>query len=327
MEVSASSQTSKTQRALVVAIALNTALAAGQIVVGLLTRSLAVAADAAHQFVDVIALCVSLLALRATLRPASERRTYGLRRSDAIGALTSSLLLLLSVAWIAYEAVRRLLHPTPVTAGPMIVIGLVGLLINGSSAWLVHRSGADDGHGHAHAEHNHAEHDQAGHGHDDHPASGLSLSARAAWLHLLGDAVGSLIVLVTGVVLTVRRLDRLDSVASLLLCALIIPSTIRLLRQAADVLLDTVPRHLDVNDITQAISETDGVLAVHHLHVWSLGFGENALSAHVEVDGETSVHASQEVINRINAVVTQRFAIGHTTLQVECHPCVDPVHS
>ena len=137
----------KAIRALVLAIALNGALTVGQIVVGIASHSLAVAADAAHQFVDVIALTIAYIAIRATEKPPSQKRTYGLLRSDALGALSSSILLLLSVGWIAIEAVRRLFEPEVVRPTPMIIIGALGALINGASAVLVHRSGARVNHG------------------------------------------------------------------------------------------------------------------------------------------------------------------------------------
>ena len=328
---------SKEVPALVVAIGLNGALTVGQIVVGVLSHSLAVAADAAHQFVDVIALTIAYIALRATLRPASRRRTYGLMRSDAVGALTSSLLLLLSVGWIAIEAVRRLFHTETVRPTPMIVIGALGLAINSGSAWLVHRSGTSVDHGHAHdrADRHDDEHarDDHAHGHDDdhehahhEPARKLSLSASAARLHLITDALGSLVVLLSGLALTVRSVPILDPIASLLLCALIVPSALRLLRNSGDVLLDSVPNHLDVDAIATTLKSVDGVVNVHHVHVWSLGHQTPALSAHVEVSGEASVHSSQVVIDEVNRVLTDTFDIRHSTLQLECHPCEAPVH-
>lgn len=314
-------ETKKATRALAITVGLNAALTIAQIVVGVASHSLAVAADAAHQFVDVIALTIAYFSLKASALPASPKRTYGFRRSDSIGALTSSLLLLLSVGWIGIEAIRRLFAPEIVRPWPMIVIGAVGMVVNGTSAFVVHRSESSaDNHGHdSHAGHD--SHDSHA-GHDSH-----SLSTRAARLHLLTDALGSLVVLCTGVMLTFRDVRVIDPIASLLLCALVIPATLRLIRTSSDVLLDSVPDHLDLGAINEAISATTGVRDVHHVHLWSLGLGTHALSAHIEVDGEETVHATQTIVDQLNAKLSAGFGIEHTTLQLECHPCENPVHA
>ena len=309
----------KATRALALSVGLNAGLTVAQIVVGVASHSLAVAADAAHQFVDVIALTIAYFSLKTSALPASPRRTYGFRRSDSIGALTSSLLLLLSVGWIAIEAVRRIFTPETVRPWPMIVIGAVGMVVNGASAFLVHRSEAGT-HNHVHSDADHANH--ANHANQHH-----SLSTRAARLHLLTDALGSFVVLATGVVLTVREIRGIDPIASLLLCALIVPATLRLLRTSSDVLLDSVPNHLDLDAINEAIGATEGVRNVHHVHLWSLGLGTHALSAHIEVEGEATVHATQTIVDQLNAKLSAGFGIEHTTLQLECHPCESPVHA
>ena len=311
-------QKTKATRALAISVGLNAALTVAQIVVGVASHSLAVAADAAHQFVDVIALTIAYFSLKASTLPASPRRTYGFRRSDSMGALTSSLLLLLSVGWIAIEAIRRIFTPETVRPWPMIVIGAVGMVVNGASAFLVHRSESGT---HAHV------HNDADHGPADHADRGHSLSTRAARLHLLTDALGSFVVLSTGVILTVREIRGIDPIASLLLCALIVPAALRLLRTSSDVLLDSVPNHLDLGAINEAIGATEGVRNVHHVHLWSLGLGMHALSAHIEVEGEATVHATQTIVDQLNARLSAGFGIEHTTLQLECHPCESPVHA
>ena len=317
-------QETKATRALALSVGLNTALTVAQIVVGIASHSLAVAADAAHQFVDVIALTIAYFSLKASALPASSRRTYGFRRSDSMGALTSSLLLLLSVGWIAIEAIRRIFTPETVRPWPMIVIGAVGMVVNGASAFLVHRS-ESGAHAHVHSDAGHAGH--ADHADPGHANQHHSLSTRAARLHLLTDALGSFVVLATGVILTIREIQGIDPIASLLLCALIVPATLRLVRTSSDVLLDSVPNHLDLDAINEAIGATEGVRNVHHVHLWSLGLGTHALSAHIEVEGEATVHATQTIVDQLNAKLAAGFGIEHTTLQLECHPCESPVHA
>ncbi len=305
--------------------AANAALAVGQVIVGRRAHSWTVGADAAHQIVDVIALLLVLAAWKSAERPVTSERTFGWSRRDPLAAHISALLLLASLAWVAVEAVRSIGGHSVVDGPAVIAVGIVGLLVNGGGAAALSRVGVS---------HGHEDHDLDGHDdHDDHAvpmapvaqASRATLGLSAATLHLLTDAFGSLLVVITGVVLWRFDIGWFDPVASLVLCALIVRPTWRLVRRSSDVLLDVVPPSLSVDRLSDAMLAVPGVEGVHHVHVWSIGSSEHALSAHVEVSGSASVHEAQELITAVRAALLPA-GISHTTLQVECHPCGREVH-
>jgi cobalt-zinc-cadmium efflux system protein len=277
------------------AIVLNAGLGIVQVIVGVVVTSVAVLADAGHQAVDAAGLGVALVAVRLVARPATARRTFGWARVDALGAVLSGLVLIATMAWVAVEAVRRLVHPDHVGGWGVLVIGLVGVVVNGLSIVVVGR-------------------------HDE------QLSLRAARLHLVTDLAGSLAVAVTGALVLGVGWERADPVISLLLVALVVRSCWQLLGSAGDVLLDRSPAHIDVAQLEAAVRGHDGVLDVHHLHVWSLGGGETAVSAHVVIDGEHTVHHAQAHLASLESMLATRFGIDHVTLQVECHECATPAH-
>ena len=284
------------ERTIWLALGLNAALAAGQIVVSFRAGSVAVLADAAHQGVDALGLGLSALTMWLRRRPATGRRTFGWQRADAVGAQLSGVLLSAALLWVVWESVHRLFDPTPVRGGPVVLIGLIGMAVNGGSALAI------------------------GRGHDH------QLSVRAARLHLLGDFAGSVVVVASGLLVEAFGWNRIDSVASLIVTALVARSVIRLLRQSTDVLLDAVPAGIDLDRMRADILALPGVNDVHHLHVWSMGPGQPALSAHLTVDGKLNVHDAQEHVHAVRALLYASYGIDHVTVEVECHPCLEPDH-
>lgn len=272
----------------------NTVFAVVQIVVGLAIGSVVVLADAAHQAVDALGLITAFIALRFALRPASTDWSYGLGKADALGGFVSALLLLGSVVWIAVESIRRLIEPQSVEGGGVIVIGLIAIAVNGAGVLLV------------------------GHGHGDE-----AISLRAARLHLLTDLAGSVVVVVAGVLLVVTDVSWIDPVASLAVSVAVVWSTWRLIRAAVGVLLDRSPAGMAASDVAGVLVDHVDVDVAHHVHVRSLGSGRHTASAHVVVHGETTVHRSQEIVDELAVLVTDRFGIEHLTIQIECeHHCV-----
>ena len=272
----------------------NSAFAVVQVVVGLAIGSVVVLADAAHQAVDALGLITAWIAIRIARRPATDDFSFGLGKADALGGFVSALLLVASVVWICIESVRRLVDPETVDGGGVIVIGLIAIAVNGAGVLLV------------------------GHGHGDE-----AISMRAARLHLLADLAGSVVVVVTGVLLVVTDASWLDPVASLIVSVAVLWSTWVLVRAATDVLLDRTPQGMSGERLAAALTDHVDVDRVHHVHVRSLGGGRHSASAHVVMDGATSVHRSQEVADTLSESVRDRFGLDHVTLQVECHPCVD----
>lgn len=280
---------------LAAAIVLNAGFGAVQIVTGLLFGSVAILADAGHQVVDACGLALALVAVRLAARPATSRRTFGWARADALGAMLSGVVLLASVVWVAIESLRRLVHPGDVSGVGVLVVGVVGIAVNGLGLLVVGR-------------HDHR------------------LSLRAARLHLLADLGGSVAVAMAGAAIVLTGWERVDPIASLAVVVLVAWSCWQLFVSASDVLLDRSPSHVDAEQIDAAVRTHDGVRDVHHLHVWSLGNGETAVSAHVVIDGEHTVHHAQEHIAVLESMLAERFDVHHVTLQVECHDCAAPAH-
>jgi cobalt-zinc-cadmium efflux system protein len=285
------------RRALVLALVANGALLVVQIVAAVAFDSLALLADSAHLATDVVALGLALVALMLSTRPASSRTTYGWERAEVLAALLNAALLLAASAWIVWEAIGRFSDPAEVDGAGVAVIGVLGLVVNGVSAWLVAR------------------------------VSGHNLNLRGAFLHLASDALGSLGVVVAGVVIATTGSTWVDPAISLAITALVLVATWSLVRDATSVLLEQAPRGMDADAIEAALLTDPRVDAVHHLHLWSLGAETPALSAHVVLMGEPTLHAAQLVGNQLRATLGSDFGIDHVTLELECHDCADTVHT
>jgi cobalt-zinc-cadmium efflux system protein len=278
-------------RALVIALVANAGLLALEAVVGVLAHSLALLADATHLASDVVALAIALVAQRLLNRPATEDHSYGLQRAEVLGALANAVGLLAVGGWIVVTAVRRLGEPGDVHGGPVLAVALLGLAVNLGSAAVLARS------------------------------AGRSLNMRGAVLHMGLDAVASVAAALAGGAALLWDADGVDPAASLLVAVLVLWSAWSLLRAATHVLLEGTPRDVDVDAVTRALLADGDVGAVHHLHVWSLASDVPALSAHVVLTGERTLHDAQRSTARLKALLEERFAITHATLELECHPC------
>lgn len=250
------------------------------------TGSLALLADAGHMLTDVGSLGLALGASWMARRPATTRHTYAYGRVEILAALLNGIALWGIVVWIVVEAVGRLRSPTPVEAGPMMAIAAGGLAVNVAAFAILHR-GAAQGH---------------------------SLNLRAATLHVLGDLLGSVGALAAGGIVLLTGWTGADPAASLLISALIVASSWRVVRDAIHILLEGAPRGLDVESVLRRIGELDGVAGVHDLHVWTITSGYPALSAHVVCE-----HAVQRdiLLARVNRLLRDEFGIDHTTIQLE----------
>ena len=269
-----------------------------ELVGGFLFGSLALVADGVHMTSDVLALALALGALTLAQRPPTERHTFGFERAEVLAAQANGLLLLVGAVAIVVEAVRRFGSVEHLDAGAVLVVGVLGLAVNVGSAWVLGRA-----------------------------AEG-SLNLRAAFWHLALDGLGSLAVIASAVGVLLFDATSLDSIASLFIAALIVFAAWRLLRETTRVLLDAVPADIDVAIVSAALGAAEGVEAVHHLHVWTLGSERPALSAHVVLTGPLSLHDAQERASELKAMLAEQFGIRHSTLEVECHACVeDHVHA
>ncbi len=287
------------RRALLIALVANAAFLVVQIVAGLAADSLALLADSVHMLSDVAALLIALFALRLAVVPASARHTYGLVRAEVLSGLINAVMLVGASIVIVVEALGRLDTPREVDGALVMLVAAVGFLVNGVSAWVVGR------------------------------VSGRNLNLRGAFWHLAADALGSLGVLVAGIAVVVWDADWADAAVSLGIVALIAVSAIGLIREATAVLLESTPAGIVLGEVEAAIAESPGVAAVHHTHAWSLGSETTALSTHVVLRGEPSLHDAQLRGDELKHLLAERFGIRHATIELECHDCADefePLH-
>ena len=262
---------------------------------GLLSHSLALLSDAGHVLTDVFALGLAWFAVEQAKRPADRRRSYGYQRVGILAALVNAITLIVIVIAIAFEAIQRLMAPEPVQGGIVIGTALLGIAIN--AFVIVSLRG-----------------------------EGQSLNFRAALLHVTGDVAASVGVVIAGVVILLTGWLYIDPLLSLAIAALIAFGAWGIVRETVNVLMEGTPRDADLPAITKEITGTKLVTAVHDLHVWALSSDEMALSCHIVID-DTSLGNAEHVVRDLESRLCDRFAIGHTTIQVEsCHPCGEIHH-
>ena len=271
-------------RGLAIALVLNAVYTLIEAIVGFTSGSLALVADAGHNFSDVLALGIALGAVRLAARPATANRSFGYKRAEILAALANALTLVVIAVLIFVEAARRFKNPPDVPGIDLIVVATVGLAINAVGAALVFRRG------------------------------GENLNLRASFLHLAGDAIGSLGVIAAGVIIITTGWPYADPLFSVLLGVLILASAWTVLRDSVLVLLEASPRGIDANAIRQQIAAYPGVVSMHDLHVWEITSGFPALTAHVLVRPGDDCHG---IRRGLETMLRDRFDIEHTTLQVD----------
>lgn len=275
------------------AIVLNIGIVVGQLIAGVVSGSLGLLADAAHNLTDVLALAVSLVAVRMARRPSTAARSFGWHRGTVLAALFNAAAILAVCGFVVVESVRRLVEPEPIDGGVVVAVALAGAVVNLVAAVIVREPSAD-------------------------------LNMRGALLHLLSDAATSVGVAITGaIILVTGGWERLDPIAALVISAVIGWQGWRLARAATAILLEGTPADLDPADVARAIAATDGVDAVHDLHAWSLSSDLRALSAHLVVSGHPTLEEAQEVADRVKRRLARDFSIAHATLELECEPCAE----
>ena len=282
------------RRYLLGALALILGFMVVEVVVGLASGSLALISDAGHMLTDAGAIALALFAIRLAARPAAGAFTYGLKRAEILSAQVNGVTLAVLVVFFCYEAVRRLIDPPAVHGGPVAVTAAVGIVVNLGATWLLGR------------------------------ADRRSLNVEGAFQHVLNDLFAFVATLVAGVVVLTTGFRQADAMAALVVAALMARAGYRLLRDSSRVLLEAAPRGLDPTAIDTAIRSQPGVTGVHELHVWEVTSGFPALSAHVLVDTSQDCHGRR---GDIEELLRGRFAIEHTTLQVDHHDDVFPADS
>ncbi|GAM09042.1 cadmium, cobalt and zinc/H(+)-K(+) antiporter [Geobacter sp. OR-1] len=274
------------------AIILTTLTLVAEVIGGIWTNSLALLSDAAHVFLDLFALILSLAAIRLAAMPVSETRTFGWHRTEVFASFINGVTVFLMAVGIFYEAWVRFLSPQEVKSLPMFIIAAIGLAANLISAGALHQ-----------------------HSHDD-------LNVRSAFLHVIGDAAASVGVIIGGVIMYFTHWYLLDAVISAGIGCVIFWGSWRVIRESVHILLEGVPRGMSIEEVHGAIRDIDGVNDVHHMNIWTICSHILACSAHVDIRPEFKVEQAG-VLRRIEELLFDRFHISHTTLQVECTRCIE----
>jgi len=272
------------RRRLVFVLLLALSYAVIELVGGFLTGSLALLADSLHMVSDVAALALSLLASWMASRPASHRRTFGNSRAEILAALANGLGLAVVAVFISVHAIERFLAPQDVHGEGVIIVAIGGLIINLVSLYILEAGRGD------------------------------SLNIRGAWLHVASDALASVGVIAAGVGIWAFGWVWLDPTVSIIVALLVLASAWNLVREALDVLMETVPARLDPEEIRDQLLDVSGVSALHCLHVWTAGSSEISLSSHLVVDSD---HDTDRLLREVRDRLSTRFEIEHTTIQIE----------
>ena len=272
------------RRRLLAVLALTLAYMLAEAIGGFLTNSLALLSDAGHMLADVASLVFALLALWFAARPVTTKKTYGYYRMEILAALANGAALVVISLLIAYEAFQRLKSPEDVKGFQVMLIALGGLVVNSVSAFVLHS------------------------------ASEENLNMRGAFLHVMGDVLGSLGAIVAGLVIWRWGWMAADPLISVAMCLLIIYSSWQLIRESVNILLESTPSHINIRAVVDAMHTVTGVTDVHDLHVWTISSGMEALSAHVTIEPGVSHRAALE---ELQERLRTGFNIGHLTIQIE----------
>ena len=274
------------RRPLVIALAITTTFLVIEVIGAIVTGSLALLADAGHMLTDVAALSLALFAIWLANRPATVARSFGFYRAEILAALVNAATLVAVSIYIFWEAFQRIGEPPHIESGPMLLVAIAGLGANAASAWVLMRG--------------------AGHEHN--------LNTRGAFLHVVGDMLGSVGAIVAALVMLATGWYLADPILSAGIGGLILWSSWRLLRESVEVLLESTPKHIDPAAVRIAMSGVAGVHSVHDLHIWTVTSGLVAMSGHVEVTAQAKWAPT---LAKLSALLRDQFGIAHVTLQPE----------
>lgn len=271
-------------RPLAIALAITFLYFVVEVAGGILTNSLALLSDAGHMLSDIAALGLSLFAFQISKRPATPKRTFGYHRFEIVAALVNGLVLWLIVGVIFHEAYQRFFTPPEVQSLGMLIIATIGLGVNIAAGLILYRS-------------HHA-----------------SLNVHSAFLHVVGDALGSVGAIIAALVMLSTGWYLADPLISFLIGGLILYTSWGLIKESVDILMQSVPRGISLDEVQNSMESVNGVLKVHDLHVWAVTSGVFTLSAHAVINGDNDFH---QVLSELEKALSEKFAIRHTTIQLE----------
>lgn len=279
-------------RRVFIAVVVNVGLTIAQLVGGILAGSLALIADAVHNFSDAVSLCIAFFARKIARRQSDERMTFGYVRAELVAALINYTTLIAIGVYLAYEAILRFFSPEEVEGWTVVIVATIALVIDAVTALLTYS------------------------------LSKTSANIRAAFLHNVADALGSIAVIVAGALILLFGWHIVDPIVTLIIAAYILWMAFNEVGDVVRILMLGVPPGIDVEELMDAIRKVDGVEDIHHLHVWAIDENRNSLEAHIVVPDDIAPDA-RAVKDRIRALVRERFGVTHTTLEIEraseCH--------
>jgi cobalt-zinc-cadmium efflux system protein len=275
---------------LLIALSITLLMMVVEVIGGLLSNSLALLSDAGHMLTDNLALLLSFFAMTFASLPATDRKTFGFYRLEILAAFVNGIVLVLISLYIIYHAYLRMIHPQPVQGMMMLVIAVIGLVANIIGALFLFK--------HSHT----------------------SLNIRGAYLHIVGDALSSVGVVIGGVIILYTGWYLIDPILSIMISLVIIYGAWSLVKESVNILLESAPAHINIDTIAAEIARVEGVREAYHIHLWSITSGVYALSAHVLIDDQM-VSDSRGLNDRIRKLLFEKFKILHSTIQLECEKC------
>ena len=272
----------RNERIVLIACVLTAAFMVAEMAGGILSGSLALIADAGHMLTDAAALALAWAGFRFGRRHGGPLRSFGQRRFEVLAGFVNALVLILLVLWIAYEAVLRLIHPASVLAGPMLVVAVLGLVVNGAVFWLLHRGDTDH------------------------------VNIKGAMLHVMGDMLGSVAAILAAVIIWATGWVAADPILSVLLSALILRSAWGLLKTSLNILMEGAPEDVAPDVVRDHLRGIEGVADVHHIHIWQITSGQVAATLHLRASDD-----ARATVARVKAALADRFHIGHSTVEID----------
>lgn len=273
---------------------LNTLYTFVEFVFGILTGSLALVADAAHNLTDTFTLTVSFVANRIARRSANSSKTYGYGRATILAALLNAVVMIAVAVFIVYEAVQRLNHPQEVEGGIVAIVASVGIIVNGSIAYVLSKRRSD-------------------------------LNMRSAFIDMAFDALSSLGAVIAGLLILLTDITWIDSAVGLVIAGLLLFNTLKILKEAVQILLEGTPKDVDIEKLTRAIASADHVVSVDDMHVWAIRSGYNSLSCHIAIE-ESNLPISRKIVEDLKSMLRKDHDIHHATIEVELSSSQEAQH-
>jgi cobalt-zinc-cadmium efflux system protein len=281
---------SPSERDLFITVVLNFVITIAEVIGGMYSGSLALLSDAVHNFSDGVAIIITYIAIRLSKRPRTLRHTFGLKRAEILAAIINASTLIIISFFLIREAIDRFSNPTPITGNLMLVVAVVGLIANVLGTVLLKRG------------------------------SEVNINIRAAYMHLLSDAVSSLGVIIGAVFIMMLNITWIDPVLTILISLYILKETYEIVKESVDVIMMTAPPDIDVNELRRAVESIPGVKNLHHVHLWKMNDADIHFEAHVDVH-DRLVSRTSEIRKEIETRLHDKHDINHITLQFECDTC------